>query len=550
MLRCTRYAFHVSSLSQRARPARSAGSAGLRTSRDFSSSEATARRSSRAPRPHRPGRGAVHGRSGRSGRSSTLNAVFKVLSTHCEPYYTMPWSTSPQTTAAASALALEVDGQRYLVTNAHAVHHASLLELQKPSDDLKCLARVICQGPDCDLALLELVEQVPDFWANVEPLSLSEDICHLNDRVRVCGFPVGGENISITEGIVSRVEMQPYRHGLGSLLAIQIDAAINPGNSGGPALDAQGRCVGVAFQSLQDADNIGYLIPAEVLRHFLSGYRRCGGYAGFGHHGFAWQPLDNRALREAVLRENGTNNGDIPGGVLVKRIEPTSPASELLRERDVLLSIAGRSISTGGTVHFRRGERIAFPYVTSQKCPHDTVECEVLRDSKVHQWHLKLGWPSPLVPMHPLQPPAYLIFGGLVFVPLSEPYLRSEWGELFEERAPVCLAEPWLRNIPRFKEEEVVVLSCVFASALTAGLTHFMNRRLHRCNGQQVRNLFHLASLLDAETASTIWFELDDDDVIALPTELARATTRLVLETHLIPAERSLPAPSLHAPPR
>ena len=46
------------------------------------------------------------------------------------------------------------------------------------------------------------------------------------------------------------------------------------------------------------------------------------------------------------------------------------------------------------------------------------------------------------------------IFGGLVFVPLSEPYLRSEWGELFEERAPVCLAEPWLRNIPRFEEEE------------------------------------------------------------------------------------------------
>ncbi|CAE7397597.1 DEGP9 [Symbiodinium natans] len=488
------------------------------------------------------GRGVARSkRSPRPAPLNPLNAVFKVLSTHCEPYYTMPWSTSPQTTAAASALALEVDGVRYLVTNAHAVHHASLLELQKPSDDLKCLARVLCQGPDCDLALLELVEEEPSFWENVEPLSLSEDLCHLNDRVRVCGFPVGGENISITEGIVSRVEMQPYRHGLGSLLAIQIDAAINPGNSGGPALDAQGRCVGVAFQSLQDADNIGYLIPAEVLRHFLSGYRRCGGYAGFGHHGFAWQPLDNRALREAVLRESGAS-GAIPGGVLVKRIEPTSPASELLRERDVLLSIAGRAISSGGTVHFRGGERIAFPYITSQRCPHDTVECEVLRDSKVHHWRLKLGWPSPLVPMHPLQPPAYLIFGGLVFVPLSEPYLRSEWGELFEERAPVCLAEPWLRNIRRFHDEEVVVLSCVFASALTAGLTHFVNRRLHSCNGEQVRNLLHLANLLDAATTSTVWFALDDDDVIALPTETARASTRLVLETNLIPAARSLPA--------
>ncbi|CAE7157123.1 DEGP9 [Symbiodinium pilosum] len=424
----------------------------------------------------------------------------------------MPWSTSPQTTAAASAVALVVERIRYLVTNAHAVHHASLLELQKPSDDLKCLARVLCQGPDCDLALLELVEEAPGFWEGVEPLSLSEDLCHLNDRVRVCGFPVGGENISITEGIVSRVEMQPYRHGLGSLLAIQIDAAINPGNSGGPALDAQGRCVGVAFQSLQDADNIGYLIPAEVLRHFLSGYRRCGGYAGFGHHGFAWQPLDNRALREAVLRQNGAGVAGLAGGVLVKRIEPTSPANELLKEQDVLLSIAGRPISTGGTVHFRRGERIAFPYITSQRCPYDTVECEVLRDSKV----------------------GTMLVGHEADV---------EWGDLFEERSPVCLAEPWLRNIRSFQDEEVVVLSCVFASALTAGLTHFMNRRLHRCNGVQVRNLQHLAELLDTATTSTIWFALDDDDVIALPTEQARATTRLVLETNLIPAARCLPTP-------
>ena len=85
---------------------------------------------------------------------TALNAVFKVLSTHCEPYYTMPWSTSPQTTAAASAVALVVEGIRYLVTNAHAVHHASLLELQKPSDDLKCLARVLCQGPGLTLFVL------------------------------------------------------------------------------------------------------------------------------------------------------------------------------------------------------------------------------------------------------------------------------------------------------------------------------------------------------------------------------------------------------------
>jgi len=463
-------------------------------------------------------------------------AVFRVLTTHVEPYYTMPWSTSPQTTSSASAFALQdSSGARFLVTNAHAVHHASLVELQRPGEDAKFLARVICQGPECDLALLEVEPDAADaFWEGVHPWRLGSTIPSLNDRVRVCGYPVGGENASVTEGVVSRVEMQPYRHGLGSLLAIQIDAAINPGNSGGPVWDSRRRCVGVAFQSLKDGDteNIGYVIPAEVVEHFIAGFRRTGRYAGFGHHGFAWQPLDNRALQDAFGAE---------GGVLVKRIEPTAPASRLLQERDILLSIGGHAIGGGGTVHFRRRERIAFPYVTSRLCPGDGVGVKVLRAGNIHEWTLELTWPLPLVPMHPLQPPAYIVYAGLVFVPLSEPYLRSEWGELFEERAPVSLVEPWFKNVRRFEGEEVVVLSCVFASPLTAGLTHFANRRLLRVDGRDVKNLLHLADLLDQPHGAVMFFELDDNDIIALPREAAMETTLAVLRAHFIPAERSLP---------
>jgi len=207
----------------------------------------------------------------------------------------------------------------------------------------------------------------------------------------------------------------------------------------------------------------------------------------------------------------------------------------------VLLSVGGQPIGGGGTIHFRRRERIAFPYATSRLCPGDGVQIEVLRRGEVHRRTLELAWPLPLVPMHPPQPPAYVVFGGLVFVPLSEPYLRSEWGELFEERAPLCLVEPWFKNVRRYADEEVVVLSCVFASHLTAGLTHFTNRRLLRCDGQEVRNLAHLAGLLDSATGSTIFFDLDDDDVVALPLAAARETTRQVLQAHLIPAARCLP---------
>jgi len=73
---------------------------------------------------------------------------------------------------------------------------------------------------------------------------------------QLCDLFVGGDNISVTGGVVSRVEPTQYVHGAAHLMAIQIDAAINPGNSGGPAL-MEDKVVGVAFQNLAGAENIG-----------------------------------------------------------------------------------------------------------------------------------------------------------------------------------------------------------------------------------------------------------------------------------------------------
>jgi S1-C subfamily serine protease len=69
----------------------------------------------------------------------------------------------------------------------------------------------------------------------------------------------GGDNISVTKGVVSRIEPTQYAHGASQLMAIQIDAAINPGNSGGPAIMGD-KVAGVAFQNLSGAENIGLVI--------------------------------------------------------------------------------------------------------------------------------------------------------------------------------------------------------------------------------------------------------------------------------------------------
>jgi S1-C subfamily serine protease len=129
------------------------------------------------------------------------------------------------------------------------------------------VARILAIGTECDLALLTVDDD--SFWADVAPIVMGK-LPRLQDQCTVVGFPIGGDTISVTAGVASRVEMTPYAHSSSELLAVQIDAAINSGNSGGPVFDSKGLCVGVAFQSLkhEDAENIGYgACPLWISRH-------------------------------------------------------------------------------------------------------------------------------------------------------------------------------------------------------------------------------------------------------------------------------------------
>ena len=108
-------------------------------------------------------------------------------------------------------------------------------------------------------------------------------------------YPVGGDTVSITAGVVSRIEVTSYVHGSMQLLGIQIDAAINSGNSGGPVFDNAGQLVGVAFQSYAGSEvvNVGWVIPTTVIAHFLKDFERHGAYTGFPKLGVQWQRMES-----------------------------------------------------------------------------------------------------------------------------------------------------------------------------------------------------------------------------------------------------------------
>jgi S1-C subfamily serine protease len=204
-----------------------------------------------------------------------LQSVVKVFTVHSSPNYFQPWQNKPQRETSGSGVVVTapVPGGVGILTNAHVVADQTFVQVRRHGSSVKHRARVHAVGHACDLAVLAVDDR--SFWAEgadtphpPTPLSLG-DVPHLQDQVTVVGFPQGGDNLSITSGVVSRIELTNYAHGAAQLLAIQLDAAINPGNSGGPALGSDGSVVGLAFQNLANADNIGYVIPTPIIRRFL-----------------------------------------------------------------------------------------------------------------------------------------------------------------------------------------------------------------------------------------------------------------------------------------
>ncbi|KAL0775774.1 hypothetical protein Bca101_040926 [Brassica carinata] len=457
--------------------------------------------------------------------ASFLDAVVKVYCTHTAPDYSLPWQKQRQFTSTGSAFMI---GDGKLLTNAHCVEHDTQVKVKRRGDDTKYVAKVLVRGVDCDIALLSVESE--DFWKGAEPLRLGH-LPRLQDSVTVVGYPLGGDTISVTKGVVSRIEVTSYAHGSSDLLGIQIDAAINPGNSGGPAFNDQGECIGVAFQVYrsEETENIGYVIPTTVVSHFLTDYERNAKYTGYPCLGVLLQKLENPALRECL--KVPTNEG-----VLVRRVEPTSDASKVLKEGDVIVSFDDLRVGCEGTVPFRSSERIAFRYLISQKFAGDIVELGIIRAGEPKKVQVVLRPRVHLVPYHiDGGQPSYIIIAGLVFTPLSEPLIEEEC----EDSIGLKLLTKARYSVARFRGEQIVILSQVLANEVNIGYEDMNNQQVLKFNGTHIRNIHHLAHLIDMCNDKYLVFEFEDNYVAVLEREASNSASLCILKDYGIPSERS-----------
>jgi len=463
---------------------------------------------------------------------SVFKSVVKIFCKKTEYWYAQPWNMQFQKDASSSGFVIK---NRKIVCNAHGVAFHTRVEVRKHLDTIKYTAFVEHITHDGDLAIL--VVENEEFWKDLEPLSFGS-IPEIEDEVVVVGYPKGGSNLCVTKGVVSRVDMKSNAHSGCFLLRIQIDAAINSGSSGGPCL-LNGKVVGVAFESMTNADNIGYIIPVPIIQQFL---QHCYGdkkhfKMGFGWTGLQVQTLENPAQRRFLKMSDKLH------GQLVTKISPLSDSYKKIEPRDVLLSIDGNDIADDGTVLFRNFERINWRFVSTLKYPKEIIPMQVLRNGEIIDLEVAMhtcGAESRLVRPHMYDRiPSYFVFGGFVFTVLSNSFLRSYYGSKWHSKARKNLLERSLYGRKTSQEEEIVIVTQVLGHDVNKGFDFIANEIVETANGEDMTCLRQMVELVDG---------LGDDDFLSIRTSKylidmhvgeGRKANKEILGTHAIPVDRS-----------
>lgn len=471
------------------------------------------------------------------GNNPDRASVVKIYVTVQPEDYESPWLGGHPSSGSGSGFVIK---NRRILTNAHVISDARFIQVQKDGDPRRHVARVVFSGTDCDLAVLEVMDE--DFFDDTPPVDFAERLPNLMDEVTVLGYPFGGDRLSVTRGIVSRIDYSTYSHsGVDQHLALQVDAAINPGNSGGPVF-FKGKVVGLAFQGITWADNIGFAVPLPVIRHFLDDIED-GTYDGYPELGVGALETRNSGLRKSLsLPQNAS-------GVVVYYVDPFGSAAGRLHPHDVLLAVDHRQIRDDGTILLDSGP-VLYSELLERKQVSDTVHFSVWRSGGQVEVAVPLrASADPFIFRNIYDtPPRYLIVGGLVFSPLSRPYLQA-----LKRKTPDASISQ-LIYFSRYAKiddlfagrDEFIVLVRQFPHPVNTYLQDFLQGIVNTVNDVKVRNLKEMKAALGKprDGFHVIRFEGVEESMVIDAAAAQAANLEIVNEYGVVQTENLGAAPA------
>jgi S1-C subfamily serine protease len=456
-------------------------------------------------------------------------SVVRVTASVHFPDPTRPWAKGGA--APYSGTGVIIEGKRIL-TSAHLVMYAAEVYVQARPGDNRAEASVQVLGADMDLAILTVKDE--KFFDKKLPLARAAKLPVLQDAVVVYGFPVGGNDLSVAKGAVTRIEFGAYGdRGYGTI--IQVSAPVNPGNSGGPAVVA-GQMVGLVVSRLVGAQNIGSVIPNEEIELFLEDIKD-GRYDGkpIEVARTHYQVMENEALRRMLKL------GPTVKGVLARPPRRQGPEYPL-KLHDIVTRIGDHDIDNGGLVKLASGLRVPFTFLFPKLACDNRVPLTVWRQGEEIRVLLPVTTHDDrLIPRYDGQPLPYFVHGPLVFAPAraEDMTLYAQMNRtLYADNSPLVIRQ---FDAVRFPGEELVVVSApMFGHKIAKGYASPAGKVLAEVNGVQIKNLRHLVETLRdcKDEYLTFCFADDWSELLVFDRQEMERATDEILEDNGISATR------------
>jgi S1-C subfamily serine protease len=462
------------------------------------------------------------------GASHLDRSVVKIQVTKKEYNYTIPWASPVTHHGWGSGFVIEGG---YVVTNAHVVSDTSFVEVRLSEGTETYEAVVVGVDHECDLAILYVNDS--NFLSSTVPLQIADEMAPIQEKIIVVGFPIGGRKLCVTQGIISRIDMDSYVHSSRIFPIAQVDAAVNWGNSGGPVI-ADEKVVGVIHQGCEIGQNLNYMIPVPIIRHFLKEIKESK-YEGFPTLGIVCQPIKNPALRAFYQMRNGDT------GILVTDVSETSFLTGQIQRGDIILSVGGYRVSNEGTVTLNKHLEVPFLWFTCTRYYGDSIPIRVLRDGKSIDFSIYLDKNRKGENLVSCccydKPPTYFILGGLVFQPLNDNLIES-LASVYDYLGVDFLYYSLYGKVKEGRSE-LVVITQILQDHVNMGYNIFCEI-VSEVNGKKIHNMRDLIETLENSTDPYYRIFTEDDTEIILDLNEVRKRNQKILSIYSIPCDRSV----------
>lgn len=405
--------------------------------------------------------------------------------------------------------------EKGIMTNAHCVTDATFIQIEVPGLADKIEGERVAVNHQVDLALVRATN--PDELPDDHPVIRFGALPSEREQVVTIGYPVGGQQVSYTEGVISRMDIMRYAHSSLNNLLVQTDAAINGGNSGGPVFsDESGECVGVATQ--RKSGSRGYLIPTPVIEQFFTDLED-GKVDGVPYLGAFVQSLENPTLRQYLGMEEGHS------GVRLTKVARDGSAHGKFRPDDVIMGIAGKQVFNDGRIPFRDHSKIGLGYEVTSHQVGESLTVDLLRDGKEMEVTLTLSERDfkviPSMPQFDTKPRYHLV-GGLLFQPVEPRMVGKKAPFSIKKYASATRGD-------EFGLEELVVIGEIYEAGLNKGYNNFhTNQRVVEVNGREIKEFDDLVRAFEEYDGEYYRIKLDNRQIVILDRARVEADERII----------------------